>query len=275
MNNKHTVYQQRLLFSFYFFSLLLLVLVTVANSSPIPDKYNHLILPKYPNDKNYEDTSNIVSNMRNIMNENLFRNLYTGNHRESEADFYYKYESSCFEYISTFFPFNPETGKTRMHNHNSFNNTKIFDDDIWKIPFPNMNNESKIVYVGGYEEAEIADLLYDMYQSNIIIFEPVSSFYNQLLWNKIHAEENRNKAAKFSIINKGLGSSNKKLIVNKSNILAAGTSFVKKKLYDCNETTDSTECIYIEIENVAESLKSLHLDKLNDVSLFHINCEGW
>jgi len=109
MNNKHTVYQQRLLFSFYFFSLLLLVLVTVANSSPIPDKYNHLILPKYPNDKNYEDTSNIVSNMRNIMNENLFRNLYTGNHIESEADFYYKYESSCFEYISTFFPFNPET----------------------------------------------------------------------------------------------------------------------------------------------------------------------
>ena len=76
---------------------------------------------------------------------------------------------------------------------------------LWLTPF-NMNNESTILYVGGYEDANIADLLYEIYQSNIIIFEPVLSFYQSLLWNKKHAEKNKEKANKFNIINKGLGS---------------------------------------------------------------------
>ena len=138
-----------------------------------------------------------------------------------------------------------------------------------------MNNDSNILYVGGYEEAKSADILYDKYQSNIIIFEPIPSFYNLLTWNKKHVEENRVKAAKFNIINKGLGSSNKKLIINKSNVLADGTSLTKQNLESCHENDiDSTECIYIEIEDVSESLKSLNLDKLNDISLLHMNCEG-
>jgi len=274
LNNKHSVYIQRLMLSFYFFSLLLLILVTVANSSPI-DKYNHLILPKYPNDKNDNEILDIIKRMKSIQGENLIRNLHNQNIIESDDDFYYRYESVCFEYISTFFPFNSKTGKPSMHHGIKFQDTLLTDDDIWMTPF-NMNNESTILYVGGYEDANSADILYEIYQSNIIIFEPVSSFYQSLLWNKKHAEKNKEKAKKFNIINKGLGKTNKKLIINKSNILADGTSFVKQNLFSCNENTtaDSSDCIYIDIKDTSETLKSLKLDKLNDIKLLHMNCEG-
>ena len=135
INNKHTVYQQRLVFSFYFFSLLLLILVTAVSSSTI-DKYNHLILPKYPNNLDEIEITNIVDGIASMNKENLARNLHKNvlNLSENEADFYNRYESVCFKYISAYFPFDSNgLPKMNANNINIKNSQPIINDDILAI----------------------------------------------------------------------------------------------------------------------------------------------
>jgi len=133
-----------------------------------------------------------------------------------------------------------------------------------------MYNTSKILYIGGYENATTADILYERYKSKIIIIEPVEIFYRQLIWNKKILEKDSEKKSKFEIIHKGVGKADQKLWLHENNILADGTSFVKQNLNECEETS----CMEIEIREVGKFLKELSLNGLNDITLLHMNCEG-
>lgn len=172
--------------------------------------------------------------------------------------------------MSSHFPYNPRTGRTDMH-HGMSELGLMVDETLIMSTFPRLYSNSTIFYTGGYENASLADTLYDTYKSHIIIIEPVENFYLQLIWNKKFLQTDREKASKFEIINKGAGKTNKKLIIHENNVVADGTSFVKQNLNQC---VDTGNCIEIDIHDAAMLLKELKLDSKNDVSLLHMNCEG-
>ena len=158
-----------------------------------------------------------------------------------------------------------------MHNGGIQNDDDFKVEYMMTIPFPQLGNDSTILYVGGYENADNANILYEKYQSHIIIIEPVLSFFRLLFWNRKIYEKDKEKIAKFDIINKGLGKSDKKLRLSDSMIQADGTSFVKQQMDQCN---DSNGCIEINIYDTGKLLREMELGNRNDINLLHLNCEG-
>jgi len=163
------------------------------------------------------------------------------------------------------------TGLKSMHNGGIQTDDDFMVDYMMNIPFPQLDNNSKILYVGGYENADNANILYEKYQSYIIIIEPVLAFYRPLLWNRKIFEKDKKKSSKFDIINKGLGKIDKKLRLSNNAIQADGTSFVKQNLDECN---DSNSCVEIEIYDTGKLLSEMGLGNRNDITLLHLNCEG-
>ena len=251
-------------------SLLILSLLSKAQSSS--RNYNTLVLPSFPC-PNITERLRITNEMILLHTENRER-YYSFNdnlNNESESEFYTRFESTCFEYISSYWPYHPVTGKKAMHNWGIQTDDDFKVEHMMTIPFPQLDNNSKILYVGGYENAQNANILYEKYQSHIIIIEPVLAFYRLLLWNRKIFEKDKEKISKFDIINKGLGKSDKKLRLSDNAIQADGTSFVKQNLDECN---DSDGCLEIEIYDTGKLLSEMGLGNRNDITLLHLNCEG-
>lgn len=132
--------------------------------------------------------------------------------------------------------------------HNRWNDVR--GDDTHRINYP-LDENSIIFDIGGYE-GTWSQKMFDKYQSNIYIFEPVKAFYD------IIKEKFKNNE-KVKIFQFGLGAKNETIEIN---LDGDGSSHIHKK-----DSTKET----IEIKSLVEFIEQNNLDKIN---LVKINIEA-
>ncbi len=132
--------------------------------------------------------------------------------------------------------------------HNRWNDVR--GDDIHRLNYP-LNENSIVFDIGGYE-GSWSQKIFDKYQPNIYIFEPVKSFYN-IIKNKFKDNE------KVKIFHFGLGAKNENIEIS---IDGDGSSHISE-----NNSIKET----IEIKSLVEFIEK---NNLNKIDLVKINIEA-
>ena len=119
-----------------------------------------------------------------------------------------------------------------------------------RLDYPSLNSESVVFDLGGYEGQWASDI-FAKYQSNVVIFEPYSKFYEKI-------RERFEKNDKVKIYDFGLSGKDQVLPIS---VIADATSTFKK----------GTDTVDIHLKNAESFLSKNQYEKID---LMKINIEG-